>query len=185
MLLAYNHEARGHSNDVGSYPCGINAEPTTQVHKKSVSKSDDSRDSGSCKEEIEAEVDEEHECPVCVDLLASPCTLPCEHTFCRLCLLKIATAHKKYLQPLCPLCRESFVLANLSVDLNLVRELREAYKEGSGGVNTNVMNETQPLTYSNRVHSITIEEQGIIQSLNGMMEERNESDRVPKDRFPF
>ena len=69
-------------------------------------------------------VDEDHECPVCVDLLANPCMLRCEHAFCRLCLLKIAKLRvQKYLQPMCPLCREPFVLTDLFIDENMAIEL--------------------------------------------------------------
>jgi hypothetical protein len=186
MLLDYNHGdnsyyTRSHSGIVaGNGGAGEGSRKSMLPARSSP-----------IKEIEEAEVAEEHECPVCVDLLAQPCVLRCEHVFCRLCLLKIAQLRvRKYLQPLCPLCRESFKLSDLSVDSITTKELEEAYPmhatgavgdestvsgggRGQPGDHENkresVGNETIPLAYCKRVQNVAAEERMIMTSLNILM----------------
>ncbi|XP_023213672.1 tripartite motif-containing protein 2-like isoform X2 [Centruroides sculpturatus] len=58
-------------------------------------------------------------CSICLDCFRHPIMLPCQHTFCQLCLSKIAT--EKNVQ--CPQCRETISLssglASLPVNIHL------------------------------------------------------------------
>ena len=83
MLLEYNHGDRKSGmrvRDRGAFGAG--------GARGGAQKSMLSARSSPIKEIDEIEVAEEHECPVCVDMLANPCVLRCDHVFCRLCLLK-------------------------------------------------------------------------------------------------
>ena len=40
------------------------------------------------------------ECSICMELMVSPCTLPCNHTFCITCLRKSQQTHNR-----CAYCR--------------------------------------------------------------------------------
>ena len=43
----------------------------------------------------------ESNCPVCIDVMVSPCKLPCGHIFCYECLESVMDT-----KPKCPLCRK-------------------------------------------------------------------------------
>lgn len=55
------------------------------------------------------------ECPICMNLYDTPTVLPCQHTFCKRCIVSLRNSD----QPgniastiICPICRESHVLPN-------------------------------------------------------------------------
>merc|ERR1719461_427585 len=72
------------------------------------------------EKQININVQELIECPLCCDMFCEPIALPCGHTFCRVCLMKtLSRAAKK-----CPICRANchlnpglqtpnFIIANL------------------------------------------------------------------------
>ena len=41
-------------------------------------------------------------CPVCLNIQIDPCTLPCGHTFCQLCLARLWKNNEES----CPVCKE-------------------------------------------------------------------------------
>ena len=159
------------------------------------------------EEEEEGTIAEEHECPICVDLLCNPCILKCEHIFCKLCLLKVAvTRFEKLLSPLCPLCRDPFVLNDIVVDETVSKELKELYNDNnSSNINNNSSSNTTTTTnnnnnssssnnntnlsnadskdhelgmYDERLEETMEMEMTIVDELNQMMMDRNVTDRV-------
>ena len=120
------------------------------------------------EDEEDETVAEEHECPICVDLLCNPCVLRCEHVFCRLCLLKVAQSRlTKLLLPLCPLCREPFALNDIVVEDGVAKELSNLY---------NIVNGDQ--LYDERLEETMEFESAIEKEVNTMMKDRNFPDRV-------
>ena len=71
---------------------------------------------------------ENDSCPICADMLVNPSKLACGHIFCRVCLLRIAaTCMKKYLDQLCPLCREPYAVQALHIDSASAARLADFY----------------------------------------------------------
>jgi hypothetical protein len=115
------------------------------------------------EDEDDINISEEHECAICVDLLCNPIVLSCGHTFCRLCLMKVAnTRIIKYLTPLCPLCRDPFTLNDITIDDGLTQELKQIYNKGNGED-----------MYNERVDESYDKENIIANELNLMMIDRN------------
>jgi len=54
-------------------------------------------------------------CPVCTELLYKPVTIPCGHTFCKLCL-DMSFSYKRC----CPMCREPFQFSAAQVKSNVL-----------------------------------------------------------------
>jgi hypothetical protein len=55
------------------------------------------------------------ECPICMNLYETPTVLPCQHTFCKSCIVSLKnsdTAGNIMATIVCPICRESHVLPN-------------------------------------------------------------------------
>lgn len=65
------------------------------------------------------------ECPICIDFLNQPVTLPCGHNFCKTCIKKSFS-----LKMTCPICREEVTrdyINNLSINTQLLNII-DAYK---------------------------------------------------------
>jgi hypothetical protein len=50
-------------------------------------------------------------CPVCMDYIASPVSLPCSHTYCQECIDEVIKNSEKCY---CPLCQKAFTKKNMS-----------------------------------------------------------------------
>lgn len=50
-------------------------------------------------------------CPVCMDYMTSPVTLPCSHTYCQECIEEVIKSSTKHN---CPLCQKTFTKKNMS-----------------------------------------------------------------------
>ncbi|XP_074611975.1 tripartite motif-containing protein 2-like [Acropora palmata] len=63
----------------------------------------------------------EAECPLCLDTVKNPKTLPCLHSFCLECLDKLANFARRQLQTSikCPVCQASFPIPNTNTFANL------------------------------------------------------------------
>ena len=59
-------------------------------------------------------LEKEAECPLCLETVKNPKTLPCLHSFCLECLDKLANFARRQLQTSikCPVCQTSFPIPN-------------------------------------------------------------------------
>lgn len=81
-------------------------------------------------------------CPMCVDLLITPVTLPCGHTFCMNCI----TSYWDYPEPIvtyiCPQCKQTFPERPALVkNLKLAIVIRDPGNSGSGDVSCDLCTE--------------------------------------------
>lgn len=53
-------------------------------------------------------IEENLQCPLCIDRLRDPRALPCQHVFCCSCLKSIPSSNIPFPTIVCPLCRRSF-----------------------------------------------------------------------------
>jgi hypothetical protein len=53
-------------------------------------------------------IEENLQCPLCIDRLRDPRALPCQHVFCCTCLKSIPSSNIPYPTIACPLCRRTF-----------------------------------------------------------------------------
>jgi hypothetical protein len=53
-------------------------------------------------------IEENLQCPLCIDRLRDPRALPCQHVFCCSCLKSIPSSNLPYPTIACPLCRRTF-----------------------------------------------------------------------------
>ena len=53
-------------------------------------------------------IEENLQCPLCIDRLCDPRALPCQHVFCCSCLKSIPSSNIPYPTIACPLCRRTF-----------------------------------------------------------------------------
>jgi len=53
-------------------------------------------------------IEENLQCPLCIDRLRDPRALPCQHVFCCSCLKSIHSSNLPYSTIACPLCRRTF-----------------------------------------------------------------------------
>ncbi|CAF1047092.1 unnamed protein product [Rotaria sordida] len=53
-------------------------------------------------------IEENLQCPLCIDRLRDPRALPCQHVFCCSCLKSIPSSNIPYPTIVCPLCRRTF-----------------------------------------------------------------------------
>ena len=51
-------------------------------------------------------------CPVCLDRYKAPKLLPCQHTFCKKCLIDLKNNENSN-QISCPMCRKNHILTNI------------------------------------------------------------------------
>ncbi|XP_015762187.1 PREDICTED: E3 ubiquitin-protein ligase TRIM71-like [Acropora digitifera] len=98
----------------------------------------------------------EAECPLCLDTVKNPKTLPCLHSFCLECLDKLANFARRQLQTTikCPVCQTSFPIpdkdtfANLptSFHLNRLVDVLALEESGSQPQKCNSCDENNPAT---------------------------------------
>ena len=90
-------------------------------------------------------------CSICVDLLCKPCKLICGHTFCKVCLLKVAINQQaKYISCLCPFCRRPFFFNELEESQPVVSSICTKFHR----------------VYEERVLETIDEEQDLLKNLN-------------------
>ena len=98
----------------------------------------------------------EAECPLCLDTVKNPKTLPCLHSFCLECLDKLANFARRQLQTTikCPVCQTSFPIpdtdtfANLpsSFHLNRLVDVLALEKSGAQAQKCNNCDDNNPAT---------------------------------------
>ena len=66
-------------------------------------------------------IEKEAECPLCLETVKNPKTLPCLHSFCLECLDKLANFARRQLQTSikCPVCQASFAIPDTDTFANL------------------------------------------------------------------
>ncbi|XP_072497640.1 uncharacterized protein [Notamacropus eugenii] len=59
---------------------------------------------------------EELKCSICVEYLKDPVSIPCGHSFCKVCITKLCDCHKTHVQDSvsCPICKKPFQKENIS-----------------------------------------------------------------------
>ena len=72
-------------------------------------------------QELFKSLKKEAECPLCLDTVENPKTLPCLHSFCQECLDKLTNVARRQLQTSinCPLCQTSFPIPYTDTFANL------------------------------------------------------------------
>lgn len=50
--------------------------------------------------------EDDYICPICLELLVEPCSIPCNHSFCELCIKELINMGGDKL--ICPMDRKSF-----------------------------------------------------------------------------
>ncbi|XP_077187301.1 zinc finger protein RFP-like isoform X2 [Paroedura picta] len=84
---------------------------------------------------------EEVTCPICLDYFEAPVMLPCEHSFCRKCILQ--SLAKSPTRTLCPLCKRSFCRMDLQLNFRvfcltrLIKLMNDQKEAGRGEVCAN------------------------------------------------
>ena len=128
----------------------------------------DSRSRARSEEEEEEEEEdegypEEYMCAICVDLLAKPCKLACGHTFCKVCLLKVAVMQQaKFISCLCPFCRRPFFFSDLKESKEVVSIVTKKYRDA----------------YEGRILDTVQEEQDLLRNITKDDENENTSNEV-------
>ncbi|KAL0173447.1 hypothetical protein M9458_029415, partial [Cirrhinus mrigala] len=73
-------------------------------------------------------------CPICLDILKDPATLPCGHSYCLLCIQKHWDRSATKSSYECPQCRQHFnprpVLARSNVLMEALEKLRLSSQDG-------------------------------------------------------
>ncbi|XP_072497738.1 tripartite motif-containing protein 10-like [Notamacropus eugenii] len=59
---------------------------------------------------------EELTCSICLDYLKDPVSIPCHHSFCKVCITELCDCHKAHVQDSvsCPICQKPFQKENIS-----------------------------------------------------------------------
>ena len=72
-------------------------------------------------QELFKRLKKEAECPLCLDIVKNPKTLPCLHSFCLECLDKLGNFARTQLQTTikCPICQTSFPIPDTDTFANL------------------------------------------------------------------
>ncbi|XP_053542264.1 tripartite motif-containing protein 16-like [Ictalurus punctatus] len=68
-------------------------------------------------------------CPVCLDLLKDPVTIPCGHSFCKVCINDCWDQEEKSGVYRCPQCRDTFTLRPVLRRNNMLAEVVEKLKK--------------------------------------------------------
>ncbi|MCI4395721.1 hypothetical protein PGIGA_G00195190 [Pangasianodon gigas] len=68
-------------------------------------------------------------CPVCLDLLKDPVTIPCGHSFCKVCVIACWDQEDKSGVYSCPQCRETFTPRPVLRRNNMLAEVMEKLKK--------------------------------------------------------
>ncbi|XP_060769814.1 tripartite motif-containing protein 16-like [Neoarius graeffei] len=68
-------------------------------------------------------------CPVCLDLLKDPVTIPCGHSFCKVCINDYWDQDEKSGVYLCPQCRDTFTPRPVLCRNNMLAEVVEKLKK--------------------------------------------------------
>ena len=77
---------------------------------------------------VDKEYPEEFVCAICVDLMCKPCRLSCGHSFCKVCLLRVAVIQQaKFISCLCPFCRSPFIFRDLVESNSIVSTISHRY----------------------------------------------------------
>jgi len=88
---------------------------------------------------LEEYVDELIKCPICLESLTDPKSLPCLHTFCLKCLKGHCRGNSSGDRADCPICRSSFVIPHQGVEQLtsnfFINGLVEANKASAGRAN--------------------------------------------------
>ena len=106
-------EASNTKNEMGYRNNFYNDEYPQRMYRSFRVKSEPRISSSSSKKEPPSKttlLQELLECPICMNLYEEPCVLPCQHTFCKKCLLPLQNNESNLLD--CPLCRTKHRLPN-------------------------------------------------------------------------
>ncbi|XP_072497650.1 E3 ubiquitin-protein ligase TRIM31-like [Notamacropus eugenii] len=66
---------------------------------------------------------EELTCSICMEYLKDPVSIPCHHSFCKVCITELCDSHKAHVQDSvsCPICKKPFQKENISPNWVLVQ----------------------------------------------------------------
>lgn len=100
-----------------------------RIHILTLQMEGNRREEGNEMRDLKEKIEEDHNCPICLDVFYKPVLLAtCNHTFCDNCLNEGAVISN---QRRCPLCRAPFTLAEVRIQAELWEQMQSLYPEAT------------------------------------------------------